>query len=93
MHELIIELVETKNGNFNKITCNEGHWITSWNEGDDILEFNASKVICCPLKVEIETTYRCIDNETYEVLEKQRDEAEKKRMEEEEKNRMNMMNK
>lgn len=76
MHELIIQLVETKNGNFNRITCNEGHWITSWRDGDNILEFNASKIVCCPLKVDIEATYRCIDDETYAKLEGQREAEE-----------------
>lgn len=85
MHELIIELVETKNGNFNRITCNEGHFITSWNEGDDILEFNASKVVCCPLKVDIEATYRCITEEEFVELEKKRMEAEEKKIEEDRK--------
>lgn len=64
-HSLNIEYIETKNGNFNKITCPENHFITSWKEGDDILQFNASKVVCCPLKVNIEETYRCITQEEY----------------------------
>ena len=77
MHELIIELVETKNGNFNRITCPENHYITSWHDEDDILEFNASKIVCCPLKVDIEATYRCITDEEWVALEGQRAEAEK----------------
>lgn len=89
MHGLIIELVETKNGNFNKITCSEGHYITSWKEGNDILEFNASKVICCPLKVDIEATYRCITDEEWLELDTLRIEAERIKIEEE----RNMMNK
>lgn len=86
-HAYNIELVETKNGSFNRITCPDDCYITSWNEGNDILEFNASKVICCPLKVEINATYRCITEAEYKVLEAQREEAEKVRMEEEMKNR------
>ena len=82
MHDLIVELVETKNGNFNKITCSEGHYITSWKEGNDILEFNASKVVCCPLKVDIEATYRCITDAEWLELDTQRIEAEKIKIEE-----------
>lgn len=85
MHNLVVELVETKNGNFNKITCSEGHYITSWQDGDDILEFNASKVVCCPLKVDIEATYRCITEEEFVELEKKRIEAEKIKIEEDRK--------
>lgn len=83
-HELIIELVETKNGNFNKVTCPEGCWITSWNDGDDILTFNASKIICCPLKVDITATYHCIDEVDYNRLENARNVAEEVRRKEEE---------
>lgn len=82
MHNLIVQLVETKNGNFNKITCSEGHYITSWCEGNDILEFNASKVVCCPLKVDIEATYRCITDEEWLELDTRRIEAEKIKIEE-----------
>lgn len=82
MHDLLVELVETKNGNFNKITCSEGHYITSWRDGDDILEFNASKVVCCPLKVDIEATYRCITDEEWLELDTRRIEAEKIKIEE-----------
>ena len=81
-HILNIELVETKNGNFNRITCPENHYITSWREEDDILEFNASKIVCCPLKVDIEATYRCITDEEWITLEGQRAEAEKIKIEE-----------
>lgn len=82
MHDLVVQLVETKNGNFNRITCPENHYITGWHEGDDILEFNASKIVCCPLKVDIEATYRCITDEEWVTLEGQRAEAEKIKIEE-----------
>ena len=77
MHQLIITNVETKNGSFNKVTCTDNHYITSWNDGDPILEFNASKIVCCPLKVDIEATYRCITEEDFERLSALREEAEK----------------
>ena len=64
-HSLVVEYIETKNGNFHKVTCPDGHFITSWNSEDDIRQFNASKIVCCPLKVDIEATYRCITQEEY----------------------------
>lgn len=82
MHELNVTFVETKNGNFYKLTCTEECYITNWNEGDDILEFNASRQICFAKKELIEN-YHCISNEDYERLEKLRREAEIKREEEE----------
>lgn len=83
MHQLIITKVDTKNGSFNKVTCTENHYITSWNDGDPILEFNASTVVCCPLKIDIEATYRCITTEEFERLTKLREEAELARINEE----------
>lgn len=82
-HKLIVELVETKNGNFNKVTCSEKHYITSYKDGDDILSFSASTIVCCPLSVDIATVYRCITEEEYKSLSAQRDLAEEVRRKEE----------
>lgn len=76
-HIFNVELVETKNGNFNRITCPDDCYITNWNDGDDILEFNASKIICCPLNVDVNATYRCITEDEYTNLKNRKDEAEK----------------
>lgn len=81
--EFVIELVETKNGSFNKTTCEEGHWITNWKEGDDILNFNASKIVCTPLSVDVNKEYRCVSDEEYERLTKEREVKEKEMMEKE----------
>lgn len=88
-HELNVELVETKNGSFNRVTCPEECWITSWNEGDDILEFNASKIICCPLKVDVAATYHCIEEVDYSRYENARLVAEEIRRKQELENREN----
>lgn len=82
-HKLIVELVETKNGNFNRVICPENHYITSYKDGDDILSFSASVVVCCPLSVDITTVYRCITEEEYKSLSAQRDLAEEVRRKEE----------
>lgn len=82
-HKLIVELVETKNGNFNRVTCPENHYITSYKDGDDILSFSASVVVCCPLSVDITTVYRCITEEEYKSLSAHRDLAEEVRRKEE----------
>ena len=60
MHELIVDIVKTKNGNFQKLTCTEGHYITSWKDTDDIKDFSASRIVCCPLTINVYETYRCI---------------------------------
>lgn len=88
---LIVTKIETKNGAFNKVECDEGCWITSWREGNDILEYNASKVICCPLSVDVEETYYCIDEVDHNRLENARVVAEEIRRKEEEEKRKSEM--
>lgn len=62
--------------NYKKLYCSEGHYITRYNEGDDILTFQASRLIYCPMSVDVENIYHCITDEEFERLDKLRDEAE-----------------
>ena len=65
MHKIIIELNEKYN--FNKITCTENHYITSWKEGDDIKEYSSSTLIYAPTSVDT-SVYRCVTEEEHNKL-------------------------
>lgn len=69
-HKIIVELNEKYN--FNKITCTEGHHITSWNEGDDIKDYTSTTLIFAPVSVDI-SQFHCIsDEEDNRLMELQR---------------------
>ena len=82
-HKIIVELNEKYN--FNKITCTENHYITTWKEGDDIKEYSASTLIYAPTSVDT-SVYRCVTEEKHnELMELQRiaiEEEERKQREE-----------
>lgn len=64
----IMELVVSINKNgYKEVTCKEGHWITSYQDGDDILEFSAFKVLYTGVDTPLDG-YHCIDDETYAGL-------------------------
>ena len=42
-HKIIVEYNEKYN--FNKVTCEQGHYMTTWVEGDDIKTFTASTIL------------------------------------------------
>lgn len=78
-----MELKEKINkAGFKEIYCPEGHWITDWKEGDDIVEFNACKVVYTGVDRALED-FRCITDEEKERLEKMADEAVQERMNQE----------
>lgn len=75
-----MELTEKINkAGFKEIYCSEGHWITDWKEGDDIVEFNACKVVYTGVDRDI-NDFRCITDEEKNRLEKMADEAVQERM-------------
>lgn len=78
-HKIIVEYNEKYN--FNKVTCEQGHYMTTWVEGDDIKTFTASTIMYCPITFDL-SKYRCITNEEYENLSKLHREAIEKEMEE-----------
>lgn len=73
-HDLIVEKVEKYN--FIKLRCSEGHYITDWNEGDDIKDFFYCIVLCCPADTDL-SKYHCITKEEGDRLQAMRDEAER----------------
>lgn len=44
------------------ISCPEGCKITSWNEGDDILEYTSFEIAYCPNEADLDV-YHCISIE------------------------------
>lgn len=81
-HEILVEKVDSYN--FIKLSCSEGHYITDWNEGDDIKNFFYCLVLCCPPDTDI-TKYRCITAEEGDRLQQMREDAEREEMEKENK--------
>ena len=45
---------------FNEIRPNEGYVLTSYADGDDIMTYYSTTIICAPKAVDIESKYRTI---------------------------------
>ena len=58
---------------FIKLYSDEGYFITSYKEGDDIKEYSASTILYCPLTFDT-SIYRVIDAETNERYLKEQEE-------------------
>ena len=83
MHEILKEYNEKYN--FWVLRCSEGCKITSWNEGDDILDYSSFEVAYCPQNADF-SIYHCVsieDDERYmkEHIEK-KNEAMKQKLKE-----------
>ena len=50
----------TEKEKFNEIRPNEGYVLTSYIDGDDIMTYYSTTIICAPKAVDIETKYRTI---------------------------------
>jgi hypothetical protein len=66
--------------NFYQLTADEGMTITKWLETDDIKDYNAGKVICCPLTTDLSIYYEITDERDAELRARQ-EEAIKEEME------------
>ena len=70
---------------FNEMRSNEGYVLTSYIDGDDILEYYSTTVICAPKAVNIEHKYRTItleeDAKLQEEKEQKMKELDKERLE------------
>ena len=70
---------------FNEMRSNEGYVLTSYIDGDDILEYYSTTVICAPKAVDIEHKYRTItleeDAKLQEAKEQKMKELDKERLE------------
>lgn len=81
-HQVIIEKNETYN--FFKITCPEGDYLTTFNEGGDITLYSDSKEVYTPLTADT-SLWHCITDEQHAAYIEARDKAIEERMEEERK--------
>ena len=79
-NEIVIEKNDTYN--FFKITCSEGHYLTTFNEGDDITLYSDSKEVYTPLTADT-SLWHCITNEQHAAYIEARDKAIEERMEKE----------
>ena len=77
-HQAIIEKNETYN--FFKITCPEGHYLTTFKEGDDIMLYSDSKEVYTPLTADT-SLWHCITEEQHVAHIEARDKAIEERME------------
>ena len=70
---------------FNEMRSNEGYVLTSYIDGDDILEYYSTTVICAPKAVDIEHKYRTITLEEGAKLQEEKEqkmkELDKERLE------------
>ena len=81
-HQVIIE--KNDKYNFFKITCTEGHYLTTYNEGDDISLYSDSKEVYTPLTADT-SKWHCVTEEEHAAHIEARDKAIEERMEEERK--------
>ena len=84
------EIVIEKNDKYNffKITCTEGHYLTTFNEGDDITLYSGSREVYTPLTADT-SKWHCVTDEEHTAYIEARDKAIEERMEEERKSMEN----
>lgn len=70
---------------FNEIRPNEGYVLTSYTDGDDIMTYYSTTIICAPKAVDVEHKYRTItieeDAKLQEAKELKMKELETERLE------------
>lgn len=81
-NEILIE--KNDKHNFFKITCTEGHYLTTFNEGDDITLYSDSKEVYTPLTADT-SKWHCVTEEEHAAYIDARDKAIEERMEAERK--------
>ena len=62
---------------FNEIRSAEGYVLTSYIDGDDILEYYSTTIICAPKAVDIEHKYRTITVEEDAKLQEEKEQKMK----------------
>lgn len=70
---------------FNELRPNEGYVLTSYNDGDDIMTYYSTTIICAPKAVDIEHKYKAItieeDAKLQQLKEQKMKELETERLE------------
>ena len=75
-----MEIVKEFNEQYNfwVVKCSKGHKITTWNEGDDILEYGSFTIAYCPKDADLDVYHTFTAEQDVEYT-KQREEEEKRR--------------
>ena len=81
--ELIKEFNEK--GNYWTVKCSKGHKITTWKEGDDILEYGTFTIAYCPKDANLDAFHCVTEEEDAKYLALQAEAIAKKIEEEKEK--------
>ena len=63
----------TEKEKFNEMRSNEGYVLTSYTDGDDIMTYYSTTIICAPKTVDIETKYKAITIEEDAKLKEAKD--------------------
>ena len=63
----------TEKTNFNEIRPTEGYVLTSYIDGDDIMTYYSTTIICAPKTVDIEAKYKAITLEEDAKLKEAKD--------------------
>lgn len=79
-HSIIIE--KNEQYNFFKITCTEGHYLTTYKDGDDITLYSDSLEVYTPLTADT-SKWHCVTEEEHAAYIEARDKAIEERMEKE----------
>lgn len=76
-HSIIVE--KNEQYNFFKITCSEGHYLTTFNEGDDITLYSDSKEVYTPLTADT-SKWHCVTEDEHVAYIEAKDKAIEERM-------------
>lgn len=77
-HSIIVE--KNEQYKFFKITCPEGHYLTTYKEGDDIMLYSDSKEVYTPLTADT-SLWHCVTEAQHAAYIEARDKANEERME------------
>ena len=74
-----MEIVKEFNEQYNfwVVKCSKGHKITTWNEGDDILEYGSFTIAYCPKDADLNTCHCVTDEEDARLMALQKEAIEK----------------
>ena len=74
-----MEIVKEFNEQYNfwVVKCSKGHKITTWNEGDDILEYGSFTIAYCPKDADLDVFHCVTEAEDARLLELQKEAIEK----------------
>ena len=74
-----MEIVKEFNEQYNfwVVKCTEGHKITTWKEGDDILEYGSFTIAYCPKDADLDAFHCVTEAEDARLMQLQKEAIEK----------------